>query len=191
MTKHTDDEYDESFYIEHLEAATDAELLEAIRRFEALPDEDDTCWDWDDRTQSAAPAIWKRAAEYRAFLELAAERGLSEAIPLLLQRAPFGDPGEYFRDALQDCLVFAAGTDRNCLFNACSAELNSPRNGTRQWALETIYRAANSANVAGDVKRTTMDAVRMASDKEEQRLQRIAQRCFDRLTAIWMDFENR
>lgn len=139
------------------------------------------CWDWDDRIQPAAPDVWKRAAEYRAFLELAAQRRLSQAIPLLLQRAPFGDPGEYFRDAFQDCLICAAGTGQDWLFRACSVELNSPRDGTRQWALETIYRAANSANVSDDVRGTTMDAVKMARDKDEKILQRLAQRCLDRL----------
>jgi hypothetical protein len=71
---------------------------------------------------------------------LAAEiciRKLKEGVPLLLERACCGDPGEMFR-SLPDCLCQTAEPDWDYLLDACVRAVESPHAGARLWAVETL-----------------------------------------------------
>jgi len=67
---------------------------EVLKEFVAIPplaDEDDPCWNSDE--------YWHKVAyPYLALWNIAAERQLRAAIPLMLERACFGDPGEIMRN---------------------------------------------------------------------------------------------
>src|SRR5690349_13390208 len=69
---------------------SDTKVLAKLRAIPPLPDEDDnSAWDqsyWDDV-----------AYHYLALWQVACGRRLREAIPLILDRACFGDPGETMR----------------------------------------------------------------------------------------------
>jgi HEAT repeats len=111
---------------------SDAEFLAELEAFPPLADEKDKCWDSD--------AYWHNAAYlYLALWEIAGERRLRSAIPLILERACFGDPGEMMRNLchLLEGIVVPNWAE---LFEPCVAALSSPRAGTRLWAAHELQR---------------------------------------------------
>lgn len=117
---------------EHAEALTDAsaeEVLATLIALAPLPDEDSTEWD-DART-------WDEARRFVALADAAAARRLTAAIPLLLERASFGDPGEMMR-GLRHRLEAIVNPDWDVLATRCIALAASERFGTRLWALDQL-----------------------------------------------------
>lgn len=80
---------------------------------------------------------WSDVYRFVALAEVCAERRLRAAVPLLLDRAAFGDPGETMR-GLRHHLEQIAGPDWDFLADACLHALRSPRPGTRLWAAEQL-----------------------------------------------------
>jgi HEAT repeat protein len=111
---------------------SDKKVLAELAAVPPLADEDDPCWDSED--------YWHRVAyPYLALWSVAAERRLRPAVPLLLERACFGDPGEIMRNL---CHALEAIVEPNWseLTGPCIAALRSPRAGTRLWAAHELQR---------------------------------------------------
>src|SRR5579864_3910818 len=111
---------------------SDQEVLAEFSAIPPLADEDDPCWSEEE--------YWQRVAyPYLALWNIAAERRLSAAIPLMLDRACFGDPGEIMRN-LCHTLETIVNPDWSALTGACVVALKSPRAGTRLWAAHELQR---------------------------------------------------
>src|SRR5687768_520065 len=122
--------------IEDLAAArrrqSDADVLAELSAIPPLADENDLCWNDD--------GYWLQVANpYLAFWNIIAERRLRAAIPLILDRACFGDPGEIMR-GLCHALEAIVDPDWSALTEFCVAALASPRPGTRLWAAFELNR---------------------------------------------------
>jgi hypothetical protein len=111
---------------------TDEQVLAELARVPPLEDEDDPCWKDD--------TYWHSVAyPYLAFWNVVAERQLRAAIPLMLDRACFGDPGEIMRN-LCHALEAIVRPDWATLTEPCIVALGSPRAGTRLWAAHQLGR---------------------------------------------------
>ena len=70
---------------------SDKKVLDELAAIPPLADEDDLCWGNDE--------YWHLVVyPYLALWNIASERRLQAAIPLMLDRACFGDPGEIMRN---------------------------------------------------------------------------------------------
>jgi hypothetical protein len=120
--------------IEHMvelrKGRSDAEILAELEALPPLSDEDDPCWETEE--------YWLEVAyPFMAFADLVAARRLRDAVPMLLDRACFGDPGEIMR-GLGHCLELAVGGDWNNLAEICLRAALSERSGTRLWAIDEL-----------------------------------------------------
>ena len=115
---------------ERYAALSDAELLAGLSSLAPLADESDSCWD--------ERGYWNAVAyPYLAFADVAARRRLVPAIPLLLERACFGDPGEIMR-GLRHSLEAIVNPDWSTLATFCIEAASSARQGTQLWALDQL-----------------------------------------------------
>jgi hypothetical protein len=111
---------------------SDRKVLAELTAVPPLADEGDSCWDSEE--------YWHKVAyPYLALWNIAAERRLRTAIPLMLERACFGDPGEIMRNL---CHALEAIVEPNWseLTGPCVAALKSSRAGTRLWAAHELQR---------------------------------------------------
>lgn len=131
-------------------AQTDAELLDELARIPPLADEDDPCWNDD--------AYWDSVAyPYLALWEIAARRRLRATIPLILDRACYGDPGEIMR-GLCHALEAIVRPEFSALTEPCIAALASRRAGTRMWAAFELVRLRDPAALPA-LEQATRDEV--------------------------------
>jgi hypothetical protein len=111
---------------------SDKKILAELATIPPLADEDDPCWGREE--------YWHRVAyPYLALWNIAAARRLRAAIPLMLERACFGDPGEIMRN-LCHALEAIVKPKWSQLTAPCVAALKSPRAGTRLWAAHELQR---------------------------------------------------
>lgn len=111
---------------------SDKEILAELAAIPPLADEDDACWSND--------RYWHDVAyPYLALWNVAAERRLQPAIPLILDRACFGDPGEIMRN-LCHAVEAIVNPEWSKLTKPCVAALKSARPGTRLWAAHELQR---------------------------------------------------
>jgi len=109
---------------------SDEELLSRLRALPPLADEKDKCW--------LSDSYWSEVANpYVALADLAASRKLRPAIPLLLERASYGDPGEIMR-GLRHALEAIVSPDWAALADLCIAAADSARPGTKLWAIDQL-----------------------------------------------------
>ena len=129
---------------------SDAEILAELATIPPLADEDDPCWDDD--------VYWHNVAyPYLALWNVAAERQLRAAIPLIFDRACFGDPGEIMRN-LCHAVEAIVKPNWSALTDPCVAALASPRPGTRLWAAHELGRLRDPAAIPA-LEHTAQDAV--------------------------------
>lgn len=112
-------------------ALSDAAVLDELRGLDPLPSDQGATW------QSEASSAWQRAHILLALAELAAQRGLAEAVPLVLERMCFGDPGELMR-GVRHSLEEAVRGDWELLARQCQAACASPAPGARLWAADEL-----------------------------------------------------
>jgi hypothetical protein len=118
---------------------SDAEVLAELAAISPLADEDNACWRDD--------AYWHRVAyPYLALWGVAAERRLRAAIPLILDRACFGDPAEIMRGVCH-AVEAIVKPDWSALTIPCVTALSSPRPGTRLWAAFELGRLRDPAAI--------------------------------------------
>jgi HEAT repeat protein len=110
---------------------TDEEVLSDLTSVPPLADEDDPWWD-DEESETIA-------YRYIALWNVAAIRKLKAALPLILDRACNGDPGEIMRGVFHSLEGIVAPNYVE-LFEPCVAATNSPRTGTRFWAVQQLRR---------------------------------------------------
>jgi HEAT repeat protein len=128
----------------------DAEVLAELSAIPPLADEEDPCWQDD--------AYWHRVAyPYLALWHVAAERRLRAAVPLILDRACFGDPGEIMRN-LCNAVEAIVAPEWAALTAPCVAALRSPRPGTRLWAAHELGRLRDPAAIPA-LERAAADEV--------------------------------
>lgn len=109
---------------------SNADILAEI---EALPPLDD-----EGHPSSGNEEYWLEVAyPYLALADVAAERRLRAAVPVLLDRACYGDPGEVMR-GLRHSLEAAVDGDRHHLADVCLTAARSERLGTRLWAIDEL-----------------------------------------------------
>jgi HEAT repeat protein len=129
---------------------SDVEVLAELAAIPPLADEDDPCWNDD--------GYWGRVAyPYLALWDVAAERKLLAAIPLILDRACFGDPGEIMRN-LCHAVEAIVKPDWSALTAPCVAALVSTRAGTRLWAAHELGRLRDPIAIPA-LERAAQDAV--------------------------------
>ena len=110
-------------------ALADAAVLAELAALAPLPDESGPAWD--------ADATWHEARRFVALADVAAVRRLRPAIRLLLDRAPYGDPGEMFRGLRHRCEAIVA-PKWPVLATICLDAARSPRRGTQLWAIDQL-----------------------------------------------------
>jgi len=120
--------------IEHMvelrKGRSDSDILAELGALSPLCDEDNPCWE--------TREYWLEVAyTYLALADVVAARKLRDAIPMLLDRACFGDPGEIMR-GLRHCLEAAVDGDWNALADICLSAARSERPGTRLWAIDEL-----------------------------------------------------
>jgi hypothetical protein len=109
---------------------TDVEVLAELTSLAPLADETDPCWNNED--------YWHQAGYlYVALADIAAVRRLRPAIKMLLDRACYGDPGEMMR-GLRHSLETIVNPDWPSLADICLEAAQSPRFGTRLWAIHQL-----------------------------------------------------
>jgi HEAT repeat protein len=129
---------------------SDAQVLAELAAIPPLADEDDPCWSDD--------GYWHRVAyPYLALWNVAAARQLRAAVPLILDRACSGDPGEIMRN-LCHAVEAIVTPDWSALTDACVAALASCRTGTRLWAAHELGRLRDPAAIPA-LERAALDAV--------------------------------
>jgi HEAT repeat protein len=114
----------------NLRSRSDADLLRELETLPALPPEDGDAWEVDSQW-------WQTAQRFIALADLAAERRLRAAVPLLLERACYGDPGEMMR-GLRHSLEAIVAPDYDDLAFFCVNAAASPQPGARLWAVEEL-----------------------------------------------------
>ena len=118
----------------------DEVVLENLRALPVLPDED--IWSgntrigdfnpiWDD------PEIDKQLTQFLAFADIVRNRKLREGVPLLLERASYGDMGETMR-GLRHSLEAAFNPDWEALTDICIEAAQYPQRGARLWAVDEL-----------------------------------------------------
>jgi HEAT repeat protein len=117
--------------VEERRTASDPEVLAELRALEPLPPEGDRGWESDDL------AVWRRGYLLVALAAVAAERGLHEAVPLVLERMCDGDPGEIMR-GMRTSLEEAVAGDWPLLMRYCIEACAAPSPGTRYWAVDEL-----------------------------------------------------
>jgi len=109
---------------------SDEEILTAIRLLPELLDE--TAPEW------ASEEYWNSAVfPFMALSDIAGERKLLPAIRLLLDRACFGDPGEFMR-GLRHSFERIVNPNWSVLADICITASVSQRLGTKLWALNQL-----------------------------------------------------
>ncbi len=109
---------------------SDEEILDELAGLPVLPDEEDPAWN-DNK-------VWmEEAYPYLALADLASERRLKAAIPLLLERACYGDPGETMR-GLRHNLERIVNPDWVMLADICINLSKSSHKGARLWAMHEL-----------------------------------------------------
>jgi len=133
---------------------TDSQILTELHALPVLPDEDDPAWD--------EPHTWHgHAYVYLALADSVRARRLRAGVPLLLERACSGDPGEIMR-GLRHTLEAAYAPDYEALQPVCLAALISPQSGARRWA-------ANELGLVGDAQALHALVARLEDDRKEVR----------------------
>lgn len=142
---------------------SDAEVLAELTAVPPLADEGDPCWNDE--------AYWKDVAyPYLALWNVAAERKLRTAIPLILDRACFGDPGEIMRN-LCHTVEGIVNPDWSALTAMCVAALASPRPGTRYWAAFELGRLRDPDAIPA-LETAAQDVVREVKERAVSALKR-------------------
>ncbi len=108
---------------------TNDELLRELESLPVLPSEDSPAWNDDSQ--------WQLADLFLALGDLAAERQLRPAVPLLLERACYGDPGEIMR-GLRHVLEAIVAPDYDALTSYCTSAASSENAGARLWAVSEL-----------------------------------------------------
>jgi hypothetical protein len=112
------------------ESWSDAEVLAELQQLSPLSDEGDPAWDDD--------SYWRETAyRYVALSDVAATRKLRSAVPLLLERACNGDPGEIMR-GLRHRVERTYSPDWDSLAELCMGLSRATRTGTRLWAMDQL-----------------------------------------------------
>lgn len=110
--------------------ASDEAVLAELAALPVLPDEHDPAWE-DERT-------WNEFANrFTALADVAAHRQLRAALPLLLERASYGDPGEMMR-GLRHRLEAIVNPDWHLLTDVCIQMATSPHPGARLWSIDEL-----------------------------------------------------
>ncbi len=142
---------------------SDAEVLDELVAVPPLADEADPCWnDKEYRHRVAYP--------YVALWNVAAERKLRAAVPLILDRACLGDPGEVMRN-LCHVLEAIVEPDWSALTPPCVAALLSPRPGTRYWAAFELGRLRDPVAIPA-LERASGDSVSEVREEVASALKR-------------------
>ena len=143
---------------------SDAEVLAELAAIPPLADEEDLCWDDN--------GYWHEVAyPYLALWNVARERQLRAAVPLILDRACFGDPGEIMRN-LCHAVEAIVKPDYWALTTPCVAALASPRRGTRLWAADELRRLCDPAAIPA-LERAALDPVPEVRECAESALERM------------------
>jgi hypothetical protein len=111
---------------------SDDAILTDLALLPVLPDEEDAGWD-----DLGEDSIWHSAYLYTALADMAAERKLKAAIPLILERACFGDPGEMMR-GIRHRLERIVNPDMHILRDYCMQVAQSEYKGARYWAIREL-----------------------------------------------------
>ena len=116
---------------EILDRLADDIFIERLLALPPLPqtDDDDPAWD-DDET-------WDRAEQLIAFADAIGDRGLTDAIPPLFERAALGDAYEMMR-SIRHGPERAVGGDRQSLVQVMIPLVSSRNPGCRRWAVREL-----------------------------------------------------
>jgi hypothetical protein len=110
-----------------MSTATDDQVLSALAAMDPLPDECDARWDDE--------AFWFLVAyRFLGLAEVARDRKLRPAVPLILHRACYGDPGETMR-GLRHAIEGIYAPDWHLLADEYLLLARADRLGTRMWAM--------------------------------------------------------
>lgn len=116
---------------EERQELSDEQILDELRTLPILPGEESLMAD---ETQP-----WNNVYLFLALAGQAAVRKLRPALPLLLERASYGDPGETMR-GLCHYLERTVEPDWDALTEICIEAANYPQPGARLWAIAELGR---------------------------------------------------
>lgn len=75
---------------------------------------------------------------FRCLAGAAALHRMREAVPLLLDRICYSEPGEYFRSYIPSWIAGAAGNDCGYLVGCCVKAIQSGKRGSIHWAINVL-----------------------------------------------------
>lgn len=114
------------------------QILDDLEALPPLPDEYDPQWQEDD--------AWQAAYKLIALSDLVGEHRLADGVGLVLDRMSHGDPGETMR-GMRHSLEAAVKPEWWRLAEICLSRCNSPRPGTRYWAVDELGVIRDPASV--------------------------------------------
>jgi hypothetical protein len=144
---------------------SDDQILQELAQLPPLEDEDHPCWNEEEYWLSAA-------YPYIAFAQVARNRRLTSAIPVLLDRACFGDPGEIMR-GLRHHLEAIVSPNWSVLAALCISAAQSSRLGTQLWAVDQlmVLDDARAKPIFEEASRSNEDEIRWRGEVGLKRLQ--------------------
>lgn len=141
---------------------TNEAILEELKALPVLPDE----YYWFGKRDSLHPAwndpnVGSDLTTYLVLAKIVGRRKLRAGVPLLLERASYGDFGETMR-GLRHSLEAAYEPDWDALTDICIQFARSPNRGARLWAVDElgILRDARSLSVLFEALRDSATLVR-------------------------------
>jgi hypothetical protein len=139
------------------------QILTELASLEPLPDEFaeneegfkiDSEWDNEETCEKALNLAYL----FVAHCDIAVYRQIELSVPLLLERACYGEVGELLR-GIDKAFYHIVNQDLNKLSRYCIAAFSSPRKGTRMWAVRTLFwmRKDNISGVTEVLKLANKD----------------------------------
>ncbi|WP_338874935.1 hypothetical protein WBJ53_04875 [Spirosoma sp. SC4-14] len=112
------------------ESWTVSQVINELLALPPMPDEDDNLWDY--------TKTWYEAEVFLADVNYAARHHLESVIPILYQKACYGDPGEILRGVFKNSVYDIASRDEEKVIHYAVQAYKSIRNGTRYWAVYSL-----------------------------------------------------
>jgi HEAT repeat protein len=136
---------------------SDDQILSELKALPVLPDENVFM-------ESEREQDWRNLYLFLALADQAAERQLQPALPLLLERASYGDPGETMR-GLRHSLEAIVHPDWHVLTDVCIQAASYSQRGARLWAVTElgVLRNARARQTLIDALNDPADEVREAA----------------------------
>lgn len=131
------------------ERGSDEQILAELSNLAPLPDEEDDAWQHNE--------VWDEAGLYIALTDVAQIRALEAAVPLIMEQASYGDPEGIMRNIFKNVIAHILSGDIAKYYAYASSAVQSPRAGTRLWAVDMLGYSIPTYPEARDLIRPALN----------------------------------